>query len=128
MRGEFTSVWIVDFLLALVPSPPRWKRFARKYDPERRRERKQATKLAHKIQQQDEIAAEATLLLQRCNDIVNNLEKALATEQHIVPPEDATLEVAMDSVMETTLPAPPTWNSKDANVAWVNAADCISEE
>ena len=112
------------------PTRPRWKKFAKKYDPERRRERKRANSLANKIQNNNEIVATAESNLQYWISKLDKMEKALsATVPHSTPPAppDATLEAAIDTVMETALPIPPTWRSENTNVQWVNAAECLSE-
>ena len=47
---------------------------------------------------------------------------------NIKQPKDSSLEAAADLIMETALPMPPTWKAEPTNVAWVNAAQCISED
>ena len=84
----------------------------------------------NKIQKNNEVVATAESNLQYWISKLNNMEKALsATASYTTPPAplDSSLEAAIDTVMETALPVPPTWRSENANVQWVNAAECLSE-
>ena len=110
--------------------PPRWKKFARKYDPIRRSERKRANRITNAIQKNDSTAANANARIDFYSKLLDDLERSLATEwRSDGPPEDESLEAAAGVVMESKLPTPPGWNTtREHELEFINATECISED